>query len=451
MNYDHRMNPNAALPAPINLASMPLLPPFSNPPSAANTAPSSAAASPAPNSAAFARGASQSVTSPQGSGLVRPPQFGAAGAPNSPLASGMLPSFGSRLASPVSHRASSSSAAAYPPSPGSDGSSMSMGGAVGSGLPVATAAPSAGGLHADPLSYALDDSLSVLSCEMLDHAALQAAPLSVEHNAQGYMLVSQMDLYTHVFSRALQADIPVGQVIPVVVEYLRSIHRHFLKAEDVLNDLLVSLLLKAGRHFEFHQYLQYHILNDSLPIANRLIACAPVYPPAYQLGVDMLYRLGQTPRLVRVMLQRGEVLPALQLVPSYRAPFLSGETPGLAPRDFLAAALESGNEMHFYHAYRFFENRNVALRGSAGFVAGDGCDEFVHAFEAMFGGGGGAAGGAAPAPHQTNTAQAASLRDSIAADVSRVKGVAPGMPLPLPPRQFINLGDDDDEDGGELL
>lgn len=404
MNYDHRMNPNAALPAPISLASLPLLPMFSssNPPSAASTAPNSVASSPAVT-VPQTRAASHSV-SPYG-GLARPPQFapvGASGATQagSPLAVGALPSFGSKagLASPPGRQGNSRSFSVAH-SPGQDSAAAcasTHGGATAfPGTAPSVASAAAALLGAAPLSFDLDDSLSVLSCEMLDIPALQAQPLTLDHNLHGYMLISQMDVFLHVFERA-RPYIPLAQLIPVVVEYLRSIHRHFLKTEDILNDLLVSLLLQAGRVYELHQALQYHILNDSLPIANRLISVAPVYPPAYQLGIDMLYRLNQLPRLIRVLLQHHQVLGALQLIPSFRAPFL--DTPGLTARDFLSVARDQQDSMVFFHCYRFFENRNAALRGTANFIAGDGCDEFVQQYQEQF--------GAATAPTGPGIAQA---------------------------------------------
>ena len=81
------------------------------------------------------------------------------------------------------------------------------------------------------------------------------------------------------------------------------------------------------------QYLQYHILNDSLPIAERLVSQSPMrgifkkclsstsndgclfpqlllaaeYPPAHQLGMDMLFRLNAFPQLLAVLLKNKEV------------------------------------------------------------------------------------------------------------------------------------------------
>jgi len=501
MLYDHRTNPHA-VPSPlVTLASLPLLPVFTAPNSLASTANNSTAASPA---SAVAAGQASIVrpASSHGQATVSPyanlPRAGAFGT-GSPLAAGMLPSFGNRLTSPAGHRSTlstSSTSATFAISPSVDAAgapsstagssatsavstpSAALPAASSSSLPSshlgsAAVSPSMAMPHligggVGPASYDLDDSVSVLSCEMLDHSALWATPLRVEHNLHGYMLLSPLDLYAHVFSRA-RSVVPPAQLIPAVVEYLRSTQRHFLKSDDLLNDLLVSLLLEDGRHYELHQYLQYHILNDSLPIANRLLLNAQVYPPAYQLGIDMLYRLGAVPRLIQVLLAHGQVLPALQLIPSYRAPLL--DAPGSTPRDFLTVALQSGDDMLLYHTYRFFEARNVALRGSASFIVGDGCEQFVTAFHDKFAASllaQAAQQAAIASPAAALAAASAGARGSIVVPVGSPAAAGalqgsssftasgapaafggvpiPGLPFPMP-QQFFNLGDEDDLDG----
>ncbi len=93
-------------------------------------------------------------------------------------------------------------------------------------------------------------------------------------------------------------------------------HAHVIALpEDYINDLLVSLLISSHRWYEFHQFLQYHVLTDSLLIANRLLTLSSSYPPAYQLALDMLYRLGASVRLLHVLLQQQQVVTALRLLP----------------------------------------------------------------------------------------------------------------------------------------
>ena len=56
-----------------------------------------------------------------------------------------------------------------------------------------------------------------------------------------------------------------------LTEYMRSIARHNSQCEADLNELLVTLLVEDGRYYELHQFLQYHILTDSLSVADHLV------------------------------------------------------------------------------------------------------------------------------------------------------------------------------------
>ena len=228
------------------------------------------------------------------------------------------------------------------------------------------------------------DADSTLECERMDvedGASAFASSLSVEQNLNGYMLISQLDMFTLVFLPA-RHHLPAAQLIPPVLEFLRSIYRHRLRVEDYVNDLLVSLLLADGRYYQLHQLLQYHILVDSLPIANRLIEVAPQYEAAYQLGLDMLHRLNANSRLVQVLLQRHQVLPALRLV-THKSPIFERE--GLQVRDWLRAAREHGDELVFFTTFRWMEARNLAMRNTNVFYAADRCDEYVLHYTVLFG------------------------------------------------------------------
>ena len=205
--------------------------------------------------------------------------------------------------------------------------------------------------------------------------------LSVEQNLNGYMIITQLDVFSHVLLPA-RRHLPPAAVVPALVEYLRSIYRHFLRVEDYVNDLLVSLLLQAGQHYALHQLLQYHLIADSLPIANRLVEASGEYPAAYQLALDMLHRLGASTRLVQVLLQHSQVLPALKLV-THRSPLFERE--GLQPRDWLSAARAHGDPFVFFSAFRWLEARNLSIRNTNVFYPADRCEDHVRYYTAVFG------------------------------------------------------------------
>lgn len=203
----------------------------------------------------------------------------------------------------------------------------------------------------------------------------------VERNHNGYIIISQLDVYHSIFLSLHEDNCPADILIPAVVEYLRSVCRHYLRPERVLNELLVNLLVSDKRYYELHQYLQYHILTDSLPIAEKLIDLADIYPAAYQLGLDMLYRLNAFSRLLQLLLKDHQVVAALTLV-SHRSSFLN--EPGLQSKDFLRIAAENDDVNIFYSTYKFFQSRNTLLRGNPAFIPEDQCTEYVAIFDKIF-------------------------------------------------------------------
>jgi hypothetical protein len=102
------------------------------------------------------------------------------------------------------------------------------------------------------VSSTTDDGKLVV--ESKDAKSTMTPQTSVEMNASGYVIISQADIYTHVFIPAIKL-IPPSFLISCLTEYLRSIYRHYLNTEDYLNELLVSLLIADKRYYEFHQVI----------------------------------------------------------------------------------------------------------------------------------------------------------------------------------------------------
>eukprot|EP00470_Lotharella_oceanica_P010730 CAMPEP_0170185070 /NCGR_PEP_ID=MMETSP0040_2-20121228/35539_1 /TAXON_ID=641309 /ORGANISM="Lotharella oceanica, Strain CCMP622" /LENGTH=269 /DNA_ID=CAMNT_0010431351 /DNA_START=177 /DNA_END=986 /DNA_ORIENTATION=- len=208
------------------------------------------------------------------------------------------------------------------------------------------------------------------------------APDAKRIASQGYLVVSQLDMCQEVFRKVL-ADGKMGgrRVLPYVIEYARGASRHFLKVTAELNQLMIDLLLEDNRYVELHQYLQYHVLQDSKDFALQLISLQNQYEPAYQLGLDMLYRLSAFTEMMKVLLDHDQVLEALQLVPHTSAVF---QEKGLEPADFLNVAVKIKRSSIFFTCYRFFQARNQALRSSPVFLPDDRCDRFVRIYEKNF-------------------------------------------------------------------
>lgn len=102
--------------------------------------------------------------------------------------------------------------------------------------------------------------------------------------------------------------------------------------------------------FQLHQLLQYHVISDSKPIACLLLSLESVYPPSYQLALDMLSRLGNSKdEICEILLSKKKVLASAK----YAAK--NALDPNVVPaRKFLEAAVETEDKTMFYNVYHYF-------------------------------------------------------------------------------------------------
>lgn len=93
-----------------------------------------------------------------------------------------------------------------------------------------------------------------------------------------------------------------------MIEYINSLQTHGLNIYFFLYELLVNSLVKNEEFFRLHQFLQYHLLCDSKQLACLLLSIKDIYPPAYQIAIDMFKRLGNaTEEIVDVFLAKKQV------------------------------------------------------------------------------------------------------------------------------------------------
>ncbi|KAK2168546.1 hypothetical protein LSH36_16g11043 [Paralvinella palmiformis] len=159
-------------------------------------------------------------------------------------------------------------------------------------------------------------------------------------------VIDQSDMYTHVFSiYAERTDIPYKFMVSVLIEYIRSLSQFQVPVQACL-----------------------------------LLSLESVYPPAHQLSLDMLKRLGTAnEQIVEVLLSKQQLLPAIRFLRS------AGMLDQISARKFLEAARLTGDKMIFYTVYKFFEQRNIRTRGSAKFSPGEHCEQYVRHYEHLYG------------------------------------------------------------------
>ncbi|XP_004421103.1 PREDICTED: uncharacterized protein C18orf8 homolog [Ceratotherium simum simum] len=194
-------------------------------------------------------------------------------------------------------------------------------------------------------------------------------------------VVDQSDMYTHVLSAFTEKkDMPHKFVIAVLMEYIRSLNQFQITVQHYLHELVIKTLVQHNLFSMLHQFLQYHVLSDSKPLACLLLSLESFYPPAHQLSLDMLKRLSTAnDEIVEVLLSKHQVLAALRFIRGI------GGHDNISARKFLDAAKQTEDNMLFYTIFRFFEQRNQRLRGNPNFTPGEHCEEHVAFFKQVFG------------------------------------------------------------------
>ncbi|KAK7826867.1 hypothetical protein U0070_026463 [Myodes glareolus] len=194
-------------------------------------------------------------------------------------------------------------------------------------------------------------------------------------------VVDQSDVYTHVLSPFVEnKEMPHKFVIAVLMEYIRSLNQFQIPVQHYLHELVIKTLVQHNLFYMLHQFLQYHVLSDSKPLACLLLSLESFYPPAHQLSLDMLKRLSTAnDEIVEVLLSKHQVLAALRFIRGI------GGHDNISARKFLDAAKQTDDVMLFYTIFRFFEQRNQRLRGNPSFTPGEHCEEHVAFFKQVFG------------------------------------------------------------------
>ena len=136
-----------------------------------------------------------------------------------------------------------------------------------------------------------------------------------ERAGGGVTGLEQADMHDEVFVKVRDdGGMDDDYLIAVVTEYFRSLSACGQMAEPELVDFLLRLIVGAEppRYHVFHQLLQYHVIQDSMQVATRLLELESQYPPALQLALDMSHRLGQAHKVAEVLLARGKLMQAMR-------------------------------------------------------------------------------------------------------------------------------------------
>ena len=192
--------------------------------------------------------------------------------------------------------------------------------------------------------------------------------------------ISQRDLYKKVFVHFTdRKDMSYKFLVAVLVEYVRSLHKLIISVEHFIYEMIMNVLIENKCFYQLHQFLQYHVISDSKPLACLLLSRQLVYPPATQLAMDMFKRLSTADsEIIDILLSRGQLLTALRYVK------VTNKVDSISARQFLEAAVNEDDKMLFYTVYKFFEDRNTRLRNTKKFPPDEQCQPFEALYEKWF-------------------------------------------------------------------
>jgi hypothetical protein len=167
-------------------------------------------------------------------------------------------------------------------------------------------------------------------------------------------------------------------LLAALTEYLHSRQQHALPLDERAGNLVLSMLEAQRSYYQLHQFVQYHLVPDSMDLAYRLLSLEPEYPPAAELALDMFKRLGPlgSDALTGCLLERGQLLAACRFI-------RSNGLKTFPPRPLLQAAAARKDGI-FAAVFNFFRQRNEVWRHSPHFLPEEQCEEYVALWEARY-------------------------------------------------------------------
>lgn len=197
-----------------------------------------------------------------------------------------------------------------------------------------------------------------------------------------FTTIDQSDMYSNVFC-LLDTSIPEDFGAAVLFEYVHSLTLNEVPIQYMTYQKLINHLIRCRMFYQLQQFLQYHVFQDSKPLACLLLSLQDIYPHATQLSLDMFKRLSIAHEdMIDVYISvtsNVSVLRALRFVLSSQDCLDS-----VSARKFLEVARNALDDRTFFTVYKLFELRNLRTRGSPSFVEGEQCDSFVREFMQRF-------------------------------------------------------------------
>ncbi|CAH0473357.1 unnamed protein product [Peronospora belbahrii] len=179
-----------------------------------------------------------------------------------------------------------------------------------------------------------------------DKYSLRARPTA--RNAKGFMLIQQSDFYHHVWKSILEdTNLSANYNLSVyIIEYIKNLQESKVQVENITYIALAECFLAAGKPNELYQFLHYHVLADSVELAELMVRNGKIYPALMQVGLDMYCRLKENGPLIHTLLDLGQVERAIEIASKNMDSISCGASvfPGVAFFDSLVKSVTSSKQ-----------------------------------------------------------------------------------------------------------
>eukprot|EP01097_Dermamoeba_algensis_P003325 TRINITY_DN2341_c0_g1_i2.p1 TRINITY_DN2341_c0_g1~~TRINITY_DN2341_c0_g1_i2.p1 ORF type:complete len:513 (-),score=146.64 TRINITY_DN2341_c0_g1_i2:56-1594(-) len=214
----------------------------------------------------------------------------------------------------------------------------------------------------------------------------EGGKLSSAMSADGQVVIKQSEFFSYVLlpveEESISGKMDNRYYASVLIEYIRALNANHVPVEPYVHELLINALVRSKRFYQLHQFLQYHVISDSIDIACHLLSIEEIYPLASQLALDMFKRLSSPEQIIEALISRKMILPALRVmglmtkvppvVPSSSAPASTSPSPAYK---FLEIASSSEDAHLFFTVFKFLQEKKLIGHDCAQFV-----DQFVKQF-----------------------------------------------------------------------
>ncbi|CAK79323.1 unnamed protein product (macronuclear) [Paramecium tetraurelia] len=151
-----------------------------------------------------------------------------------------------------------------------------------------------------------------------------------ERQYSGYTVLYPLDIKQHFFQVLAENENMNKQfLIEILIEFIRQFQellKDYTQSIIEIQRLLIKLLIQTQRFTHLQFLIQYQVLLDNLEFAKQLIEISgkeslalqesksEPYEPAYQLGLDMFFRLSKYEELLECLLKYGKFHDAAYLL-----------------------------------------------------------------------------------------------------------------------------------------